>query len=169
MREGWVIKNVMMEFRNESTKQFSSLTVREGLYQMKKVHTSMYLVSIMILLVYSNIFAGKKDTLILDEWATVKTLVGKAEVRSSESGKWREAQVGMRIKMEWDVRTHLESSLELLFPSKTLIKMGENSTISLSTLFNDKDSTNAKSKIEVTSENDSINVITITDKKSKEE
>ena len=128
-----------------------------------------YLLIAIIFLLFISAFAGKKDTLILDEWATVKSLVGKAEVRSSESGKWREARVGMRIKMEWDVRTHLESSLELVFPSKTMIKMGENSTISLSTLFNDKDSTNAKSKIEVTSENDSINVITITEEKSKEE
>lgn len=128
-----------------------------------------YLLIAIIFLLFISAFAGKKDTLILDEWATVKSLVGKAEVRSSESGKWREAHVGMRIKMEWDVRTHLESSLELLFPSKTLIKMGENSTISLSTLLNDKDSTNAKSKIEVTFENDSVNVITITDEKSKEE
>ena len=126
-----------------------------------------YLLIAIIFLLFISAFAGKKDTLILDEWATVKSLVGKAEVRSSESGKWREARVGMRIKMEWDVRTHLESSLELVFPSKTMIKMGENSTISLSTLFNDKDSTNAKSKIEVTSENDSINVITITDKEGK--
>ena len=136
---------------------------------MKLQQQKFYFTLLLILLSYLAAFAGKKDTLILDEWATVKTLVGKAEVRSSESGKWREAQVGMRIKMEWDVRTHLESSLELVFPSKTVIKMGENSTISLSTLFNDKDSTNAKSKIEVTSENDSMNVITITDKKSKEE
>ena len=131
-----------------------------------------YLITVIILVSCITAFAGKKDTLIppqRDEWATVKTLVGKAEVRTSESGKWREAHVGMRIKMEWDVRTHLESSLELVFPSKTVIKMGENSTISLSTLLNDKDTTNAKSKIEVTSENDSVNVITITDKKGKEE
>ena len=136
---------------------------------MEKIMNKFYLLIAIIFLLFISAFAGKKDTLILDEWATVKSLVGKAEVRSSESGKWREAQVGMRIKMEWDVRTHLESSLELVFPSKTVIKMGENSTISLSTLFNDKDSTNAKSKIEVTFENDSVNVITITDEKSKEE
>ena len=136
---------------------------------MEKIMNKFYLLIAIIFLLFISAFAGKKDTLILDEWATVKSLVGKAEVRSSESGKWREAHVGMRIKMEWDVRTHLESSLELLFPSKTLIKMGENSTISLSTLLNDKDSTNAKSKIEVTFENDSVNVITITDEKSKEE
>lgn len=114
---------------------------------------------------YVSAFAGKNDTLILDEWATVKSLVGKAEVRTSSSAKWREARVGMRIKMEWDVRTHLESSLELVFPSKTVIKMGENSIISLSTLFNDKDSNN--SNIEITSENDTVNVITITDEKKK--
>ena len=133
---------------------------------MKQLHHKIYF-TIIILISCITVFAGKKDTLILDEWATVKSLVGKAEVRTSSSANWREAHVGMQVKMEWDVRTHLESSLELVFPSKTVIKMGENSTISLSTLFNDEDTTNAKSKIEVTYEDDSVNVITITDKKSE--
>ena len=135
---------------------------------MKQLQQKIYLTIAIILVSCITAFAGKKDSLVLDEWATVKSSVGRAEVRTSSSAKWRETHVGMRVKMEWEVRTHLESSLELVFPSKTVIKMGENSTISLSTLFNDKDSTNSKSKIEVTFENDSMNVITITDKKSKD-
>ena len=135
---------------------------------MKKVKTSMYLVLIMTLLAYSNIFAGKNDTLIQDEWATVKSLVGEAEIRKSSSEKWREAHVGMRVKMEWDVRTHIESSLELAFESGSIIKLGENSEVSLSKLFNTEDVAKPDSNVKVVSEKDSIGVISITDKTKKD-
>ncbi|MFC1476498.1 hypothetical protein ACFL5S_00880 [Fibrobacterota bacterium] len=127
------------------------------------------LLIITIILLCISAFAGKNDTLIplqRDEWARVKNLVGKADVRTSDSGKWRPIHVGMKLKMEWDLRTHKESSLELSFPSGNVIKLRENSIIRLSTLLNDKNSNS--SNIEVTSENDSVSVITITDENEKE-
>ena len=127
------------------------------------------LLIITIILICISAFAGKNDTLIplqRDDWAKVKGLVGKADVRTSSSGKWRPVHVGMKLKMEWDLRTHKESSLELSFPSGNVVKLSENSIISLSTLINDNDSNN--SNIEVTSENDSVSVITITDENEKE-
>ena len=128
---------------------------------MKQLHKKFYFTLSIIILSYLSAFAGKNDTLILDDWAKVKSLVGKAEVRTTDSAKWRSVHVGMKLKMEWDLRTHKESSLELSFPSGNVIKLRENSIISLSTLLNDKDSNN--SDIKIASEKDTVSVITITD------
>ena len=135
-----------------------------------KIMYKLPLFIIAVILICTSASAGKNDTLVLlkrDDWAKVKSLVGKAEVRSSSADKWRPVYVGMKLKMEWDLRTHLESSLELSFPSGTIVKLGENGIISLSTLFNDKNSNN--SNIEITSENDSVSVITITDENEEKQ
>lgn len=130
-----------------------------------KARFCLFIIAIILLCV--STFAGEKDTLILDEWATVKGIVGTAEVRSSPSGEWRPVHVGMRIKMAWDVRTLIESSLELAFESGNVIKLSENSEVSLATLFNAEDAMQSDSPVKVVSETDSLIVITITDKARK--
>ena len=80
---------------------------------------------------------GDQDSLILDEWATVNSVVGKAEIRSSDEGNWRPVHVGMRIKMAWEVRTHSESCVQLSFESGTEIKLNESSEVKLTTLYNE--------------------------------
>jgi hypothetical protein len=58
-------------------------------------------------------------------------------IRSSDEGHWRPVHVGMRVKMAWDVRTHIESCVQLSFESGTEIKLGESSEVKLATLYND--------------------------------
>jgi len=96
---------------------------------------SIMLPMLILVLVCNQAFAANKDTLIQDTWAKVKSFVGKAEVRNPNSGQWRSVYAGMKIKMNWDVRTQNESSVELCFQSGTVIKLRENSIVSLSTLF----------------------------------
>ncbi len=102
---------------------------------MIKKEQAFLLFVLIILSMQISVRAGQ-DTLILDEWATVTSIVGKAEIRSSEEGKWRPVHVGMRIKMAWDVRTHIESCVQLSLESGTEIKLSESSEVKLATLYN---------------------------------
>lgn len=101
------------------------------------------------------------------ERVTVKSIVGKAEVRSPKTGKWRPARVGMTVKMKWDIRTYVESSLELQFQSGTVLKLGENSVVNLSTLLQDQSSAVTKSNVKVGSGQVWANVKKMVSKKSK--
>ena len=98
---------------------------------MYKIYLSIAIIALSCL----SAFAGKKDTVIMDNWVKIRNFVGKAEVRNPNSGQWREVYAGMKIKMNWDVRTHEESTVELYFQSGAVIKLRENSIVSLSTLF----------------------------------
>lgn len=104
---------------------------------------------------------------VSQERVTIKNIVGKAEVRSPKTGKWRAARVGMTVKMKWDVRTFVESSLELLFESGTVIKLGENSVVNLSKLLQDKSSSAINSNVKVASGQIWANVKKLVSKKSK--
>jgi hypothetical protein len=80
--------------------------------------------------------------------ATVKSMIGKVEVSSLPS-KWRAARAGMVVKMGWDIRTYIESSAEIEIENGTVIKVGENSVISLSQLMLDKNKGVQNSNIKV--------------------
>ncbi|MBD3393243.1 MAG: hypothetical protein GF418_14060 [Chitinivibrionales bacterium] len=67
-----------------------------------------------------------------EERVRIMSVVGKAEVKSAKSPNWRPARVNMPVKMGWDVRTYVESSIELRYESGTVIKLGENSVVTLS-------------------------------------
>lgn len=101
------------------------------------------------------------------ERVTVRSIVGKAEVRSPKTGKWRPARVGMTVKVKWDVRTYVESSLELKFQGGTILKLGENSVVSLSTLLQNQSSNATKSNVKVGSGQVWANVRKLVSKKSK--
>ncbi len=90
---------------------------------------------------------GQSNT--VQERVSIKSIVGKAEVRSPKTGKWRSARIGMTVKMKWDIRTYVESTVELAFESGTVIKLGENSVINLSTILRNKDKSATKSNIKV--------------------
>ena len=84
-----------------------------------------------------------------EERVTIENIVGKAEVRSPKAGKWRPARVGMVVRMKWDVRTFVESSVDLKFASGTVLKLGENTVISLETLLQSKEEGSSNSKVKV--------------------
>lgn len=99
------------------------------------------------------------------ERVTIKSIIGKAEIRSPKTGKWRVARIGMTIKMKWDVRTYVESSVELNFASGTILNIGENSVVNLSRLIHDNNS--SKSNVKVSSGQIWANVKKLVSKKSK--
>jgi hypothetical protein len=64
----------------------------------------------------------------------VKQVVGKVEVRAGGSGSWRAARNAMPLRMGWDVRTFVESTVDVEFENGTVLKISENSVITLSKL-----------------------------------
>lgn len=65
------------------------------------------------------------------ERISVKEILGKVEVRRPKTEAWRAARTGMPVKIGWDIRTYVESSAELLFASGTVLKISENSVVTL--------------------------------------
>jgi hypothetical protein len=80
--------------------------------------------------------------------AVIKSLIGNSEVNPA-TGKWIPARVGMRLKMGWDIKTMFESSVEIELATGTIIKIGENSVISLSKMILDKNSNTTNSNIKI--------------------
>jgi len=79
----------------------------------------------------------------------VKTILGKAEVRSPQTNKWRDLRVGMPVRMGWDVRTFVESSVELSFETGTIIKIGENSVVILDRMQTDDNTGDINTNVRV--------------------
>ncbi len=131
------------------------------------MRNSTLLLPLLVVLTMYCLVQAHQDTLLLDEWARVTGVIGRAEISSSEMEKWRPVHVGMRVKMAWSVRTHAESTVELAFESGTQIKLGENSVVKLATYVGNRHSDHSG-----TSENsgfgeEAYTVIPVTDK-SKE-
>jgi len=66
--------------------------------------------------------------------AVIKNLIGQVEVSLAGQAKWRPARVGMSVSMGNDVRTYVESSADLQLESGTVIKIGENTVMTVSKL-----------------------------------
>jgi hypothetical protein len=95
-----------------------------------------------------NAFAADAVT---EQHAIIKTIVGQVEVSLPKTTQWRPARIGMVVKMGSDVRTYVESGADIELESGTLVKIGENSVVSLAKLFQNK-------KTDVS--NTSLNVVT---------
>ncbi len=105
--------------------------------------------TLVALCVLSLALSSLGQTNFVPEKVSIKSIVGKAEVRSPTTGKWRPARVGMQLKMKWDIRTFVESSVELSFESGSLIRLSENSVVNLSSILQDKSSNTSQSKLKV--------------------
>jgi hypothetical protein len=88
---------------------------------------------------------------VTEQHAIIKTMVGQVEVSLPKTTQWRPARIGMVVKMGSDVRTYVESGADIELESGTLVKIGENSVVSLAKLFQNK-------KTDVS--NTSMNVVT---------
>jgi len=88
---------------------------------------------------------------VTEQHAIIKTMVGQVEVSLPKTTQWRPARIGMVVKMGSDVRTYVESGADIELESGTLVKIGENSVVSLAKLFQNK-------KTDVS--NTSLNVVT---------
>ncbi|MFC1476500.1 FecR domain-containing protein [Fibrobacterota bacterium] len=124
-------------------------------------------VNFVLCMVFCTCLSVYSQSNTAQERVTIKSIVGKAEVRSPQTGKWRPARIGMSVKMKWDVRTFVESSIELQFSTGTTLKLGENSVVNLSTLLQDKGAAATKSNVKVASGQVWANVKKLVSKKSK--
>ena len=76
-------------------------------------------------------------------------LIGKVEVRSKATASWRPAKVGMTVKANWDIRSFMESEVEVTFENGSKVKIGENTVVTLSRLIYNKEKTSSKSTINI--------------------
>jgi hypothetical protein len=118
---------------------------------------------ICILLVLSSIAYSQ----VSEQSAKITQLVGSVEVRSGEKATWRSAKVGMPVKQNWDIRTLLESSAEITIETGTVIKIGENSVISLAEFTKNEKQSTTQSNIKVLTGQMWANVKKISNTQSK--
>jgi len=74
------------------------------------------------------------QTTAAQQRVTLNQIIGKVEVRSTGSGKWRPARVGMGVRAGWDIRTYVESSAQLSFETGTVISINENTVMTMDEL-----------------------------------
>jgi hypothetical protein len=86
-----------------------------------------------------------------EEKVKIRQLVGTVEIRMTGNASWRPARLAMVLKTGWDIRTFVESSAELEYESGTVIRLGENSVVTISALAIDPatNSTNTGIKVPV--------------------
>ncbi|MBD3320724.1 MAG: hypothetical protein GF350_06490, partial [Chitinivibrionales bacterium] len=101
------------------------------------------------------------------EIVRIKSMVGKVEIRSANSPKWRSGRIGMPVKMGWDIRTYVESRAELQFESGTIVKVGENSVITLSRAMVNQKAQSSNSSVKVATGKIWANVKKLTNQKSE--
>jgi hypothetical protein len=88
--------------------------------------------TIILATLVTSITAAASD--LSEQRATIKSIIGRVEVSPDGSGKWRVARVNMPVKMGYDLRTFVESSTDIELENGTLIKIGENTVVTLSKL-----------------------------------
>lgn len=99
----------------------------------------------------SIISLAGKETCAADGEARAKitAIVGKVEVRSAAKARWRAGRLGMTVKEKWDIRSYLESEAEVTWENGTVLKIGENSIITLSRLTKDPQTNVSRSTVKV--------------------
>ena len=94
---------------------------------------NLWLGSVVVALVLGVVHAQ-----VTEERVTFAQLVGKVEIRSPKGGSWRPARAGMRVRMGWDIRTYVESTAELKFATGSVIRVDENTVVTVSKALVDK-------------------------------
>ncbi len=88
---------------------------------------------------------------VVEEKVRLKRMVGTVELRSGASAKWRPGRVDMLLKTGWDIRTYLESEAEVEFQTGSVIRVGENSVVTLSALQQNTSVNATRSRVTVAS------------------
>jgi len=101
-----------------------------------------------------------------EERVKVKSVVGKAEVKAPQSPEWKPARINMPLKMGWDLRTFVESAVELEFESGTTLKINENSVVTLSKLYKESQEAGGNSQVKIATGEVWGNVKKLVNKKS---
>lgn len=100
----------------------------------KRLSLMMCVVSAGIFMFPSHAFAAAA---VAERTVTIKQVIGSVETHASNTAVWQQARIGMRLKAGWDIRTLLEASAELEHENGTRIKLGENSVVTIASLFTD--------------------------------
>ncbi|MBN2038386.1 MAG: FecR domain-containing protein, partial [Chitinispirillaceae bacterium] len=96
--------------------------------------------SAVVLIILPLLLLSPALCLAAQQKVKLKSAVGTVQVRAVGKHMWRPARIGMILKSGWDVRTFMESSAELEYDNGTILRMGENSVVTLSSLdINEKD------------------------------
>lgn len=130
---------------------------------MKKINFSLFIGCIFFLW-YSSSVAQTTE-----QGAKITQLVGTVDVRSSEKAAWRSARVGMPVRQNWDVRTFLESSAEITIETGTVLKISENTVMSLSQLSKNEKENTTQSNVKILTGQMWANVKKISNTNSKME
>jgi hypothetical protein len=101
-----------------------------------------------------------------EQRAVVKNMVGQVEVSSPNTAQWRSARIGMVVKMGADIRTYVESSADIELESGTIIKVGENTVVSLAKLLQNKKTDISNTSLKVATGTVWANVKKLTNTKS---
>jgi len=101
-----------------------------------------------------------------EQRAVVKNMVGQVEVSSPNTTQWRSARIGMVVKMGADIRTYVESSADIELESGTIIKVGENTVVSLAKLLQNKKNDISNTNLKVATGTVWANVKKLTNTKS---
>jgi hypothetical protein len=98
------------------------------------MRTTIFMAITVFLAAAASIIAAPEIT---EQRATIKNIIGQVEVSAGGSAKWRPARVSMPVTMGYDIRTFVESSVDIELENGTLIKIGENTVATLSKLLQD--------------------------------
>ena len=109
---------------------------------MQRHHIPWLPVLTLSILLFAQVSFGQTEERIV-----VSQMVGQVEVRSTGAASWRAARVGMPVKVGWDIRTYVESSADLVFASGTVLKIGENSVVTVSKASGDGKSSSTNVKV----------------------
>ena len=120
-----------------------------------------------IVLVTSVGLVHAQPSQIVEERMRIKSMVGTVMIRTPKNQKWRAARVGMMLRMKWDIRTYVESSAEIEYGTGTIIRIGENSVITLSRALRDKDVSATKTSVDIATGQVWANVKKLVNKKSQ--
>jgi hypothetical protein len=111
----------------------------------------------------ANSFGADLST---EQRAVIKTMVGQVEVSSTNTAQWRSAHIGMVVKMGADIRTYVESTADIEIESGTIIKVGENTVVSLAKLLQNKKNDISNTSLKVATGTVWANVKKLTNTKS---
>jgi hypothetical protein len=127
---------------------------------MKQLQVSLAVVAILA----ASVFPQTDETM---QKAFIKTMVGTVEVSPAAPAKWKPARVGMTVKMGWNIRTYIESSADIEIETGTIIRVGENSVVTLSKMLTDKQAGVSNSDVKLATGKIWANVKKLTNTKSE--
>jgi len=121
-------------------------------------------IAVMLAVFSGSVFSQADDN---TQKAFIKTMVGNVEVSSAVSAKWRPARAGMMVKMGCNIRTYIESSADIEIETGTVLRIGENSVVTLAKMIKDKDANVTSSNVKLGTGQIWANVKKLTNTKSE--